>query len=177
MNDYHFLPKEKYVIDKTEFLVYKISDFKKMINEKIKEENEYQFSIDKQIIDAKQKPPFKMSEVQLGFFDGCIESSEKRIKNYKRLLTRCVIVTNIQDGQNLARAKEVSISNFVDLNNFDKACCPFHKEKTPSFTYYRKDNRWWCYGACGEGGDVIDLVMKLNNVSLPEAIKICLNTH
>ncbi len=50
------------------------------------------------------------------------------------------------------------------------ACCPFHKEKTPSFNVNEKKNLWYCFG-CGEGGSVIDFVMKLNNYSFIEAIK------
>ena len=37
--------------------------------------------------------------------------------------------------------------------------CPFHDEKKPSFFYYAKTNRFYCFGCGGKGGDVIDLHM------------------
>lgn len=49
-------------------------------------------------------------------------------------------------------------------------CCPFHNEKTPSFTIYPKNNSFYCFG-CGEGGDVIAFVRKLDNLTYPEAVQ------
>lgn len=51
--------------------------------------------------------------------------------------------------------------------------CPFHTEKTPSFTVYRKNNTFYCFG-CQKGGDVIRFVMEQQNVDFKEAIKILL---
>lgn len=48
-------------------------------------------------------------------------------------------------------------------------CCPFHSEKTPSLKPYQGGRKWKCFG-CGEGGSVIDFVMKLYEVGLNEAI-------
>ena len=48
------------------------------------------------------------------------------------------------------------------------ACCPFHSEKTPSFSV--KGNRFKCF-SCGEGGDVIDFASKYYNISLIEAAR------
>lgn len=50
------------------------------------------------------------------------------------------------------------------------ALCPFHIEKTPSYSIYDGGRRWYCHG-CHEGGDVIDLVRKLLGLSIPNAIK------
>lgn len=65
----------------------------------------------------------------------------------------------------------------VDLapngNEFE-ACCPFHQERSPSFTIFPgKDGAWrfHCFG-CGEQGDVIDFVQKIQGVGKAEAISI-----
>jgi hypothetical protein len=42
-----------------------------------------------------------------------------------------------------------------------KGPCPLHQERSPSFYVFRESQKWWCYGACGEGGDVIDLLDRL----------------
>lgn len=52
-------------------------------------------------------------------------------------------------------------------------CCPFHGEKTPSFTIYQKPDGWRyrCFG-CGAGGDNVDLVEELYSVETMEAVRI-----
>ena len=51
-----------------------------------------------------------------------------------------------------------------------KALCPFHQEKTPSFSIDPAKNLYHCFG-CGEGGDVIRLVEKLENLTFVETIE------
>lgn len=58
----------------------------------------------------------------------------------------------------------------VKLNCRDKGLCPFHDEKTPSFSVKKQDNTWKCFG-CGEGGDAIDFVAKLKGIESLEAVK------
>ncbi len=48
--------------------------------------------------------------------------------------------------------------------------CPFHEEAEGSFTVYADSQRWYCFG-CGKGGDVLDFVRRIENLSLPEAIR------
>ncbi len=48
--------------------------------------------------------------------------------------------------------------------------CPFHNEKTPSFTVYPESNSFYCFG-CGAGGDVITFVRRMENLDYTEAIK------
>jgi len=48
--------------------------------------------------------------------------------------------------------------------------CPFHGEKTPSFTVSADKNIWHCFG-CGEGGNAIGFLMKIENMSFVEAAK------
>lgn len=65
------------------------------------------------------------------------------------------------------------VSNYVELKpagaNY-KGLCPFHHEKTPSFTVNRQRNTFHCFG-CGEGGDAISFVMKMENLDYIGAIK------
>ncbi len=53
--------------------------------------------------------------------------------------------------------------NFVGL-------CPFHQEKSPSFTLNREKQIFYCFG-CGQGGNVITFLMKIAGKTFPEAIK------
>ncbi len=48
--------------------------------------------------------------------------------------------------------------------------CPFHTEKTPSFTIDEDKQLYHCFG-CGAGGDIFTLVMEKENVSFPEAFR------
>ncbi len=48
--------------------------------------------------------------------------------------------------------------------------CPFHNEKTPSFTVNEDKGFYHCFG-CGEHGSVFDFVMKVENLSFPEAVE------
>lgn len=54
-----------------------------------------------------------------------------------------------------------------------KACCPFHAEKTPSFHVDEARGRWHCFGGCGEGGTIIDFVMKIENCDFRAAVTTC----
>lgn len=51
------------------------------------------------------------------------------------------------------------------------ACCPFHKEKTPSFSVSPAKEIFYCFG-CHKGGSVFTFVMEIERVAFPDAIKI-----
>ena len=51
-----------------------------------------------------------------------------------------------------------------------KACCPFHNEKTPSFTVSRPKQFYHCFG-CGVSGTAITFLMEFEHLSFPEAVE------
>ncbi|MGO1834234.1 MAG: DNA primase, partial [Actinomycetaceae bacterium] len=52
-----------------------------------------------------------------------------------------------------------------------KGLCPFHDERTPSFHVRPQVGMWHCFG-CGEGGDVVSFVQRIENLSFAEAIEL-----
>lgn len=65
------------------------------------------------------------------------------------------------------------ISQYVDLKRmgkYYKGLCPFHSEKTPSFTVTPDKGLFHCFG-CGASGNLITFVMKYNNLSFIDALK------
>ena len=79
----------------------------------------------------------------------------------------------------------ISRANIVDIIgshlNLQKkgndywACCPFHNEKTASFSVSETKQFYYCFG-CGAKGNVIDFLMEFLNLSYPEAIRNLANT-
>ena len=53
-----------------------------------------------------------------------------------------------------------------------QARCPFHEERTPSFTVDPRRGTWRCWGACGEGGDVLRFLEKFDGVSFLDALRL-----
>jgi DNA primase len=61
----------------------------------------------------------------------------------------------------------------IDLRKSGKnhsACCPFHDEKTPSFTVSQDKQFFYCFG-CGAGGNAIGFIIDFDRVSFPEAVE------
>src|ERR1041385_4429562 len=70
------------------------------------------------------------------------------------------IVRVVSDDVKLRKA---GAQNFSGL-------CPFHNEKTPSFSVHATRQFFHCFG-CGVSGDVFGFVQKIENISFPEAIR------
>lgn len=73
----------------------------------------------------------------------------------------------------LSRSDIVSVvSKYVSLTRRGSGhlgLCPFHNEKTPSFSVSQDKQFFHCFG-CGAGGDVITFIMKIENLDFPDAV-------
>lgn len=68
---------------------------------------------------------------------------------------------------------EQVISSYVNIKRRGRnlvGLCPFHSEKTPSFTVYPDSQSFYCFG-CGAGGDVITFIKKIENLEYVEALR------
>ncbi len=76
----------------------------------------------------------------------------------------------------IQKAKSVPIHELYDFNvsretsKMIYAKCPFHNQKTGSFTIYKDSNSWFCY-SCNIGGDSISFLQKLKGISFVQAVK------
>ena len=93
-----------------------------------------------------------------------MEDMKEKYENFKE---------QVRDQADIVRV----VSQYVDLKKKGGrywGCCPFHGEKTPSFTVDESKGLFHCFG-CGAGGDVFTFVMKEENISFPEALKLLAN--
>ena len=65
------------------------------------------------------------------------------------------------------------VSGYVQLKRRGKnlvGLCPFHNEKTPSFTVYPENGSFYCFG-CGAGGEVVSFIRRAENLDFTEAVR------
>ena len=65
------------------------------------------------------------------------------------------------------------VSGYVQLKRRGKnlvGLCPFHNEKTPSFTLYPENGSFYCFG-CGAGGEVVSFIRRAENLDFTEAVR------
>ncbi len=68
---------------------------------------------------------------------------------------------------------ESVIGSYVQLRRRGRTLtglCPFHSEKTPSFTVYTDTQSYYCFG-CGAGGDVVNFIRRMENLEYVEAVR------
>ena len=69
---------------------------------------------------------------------------------------------------------ETVMAPYINLKRRGKnlvGLCPFHNEKTPSFTVYPENGSFYCFG-CGVGGDVFSFVRQIENLDYIDAVKL-----
>jgi DNA primase len=79
------------------------------------------------------------------------------------------IVENVRSRNDIVQV----LSEYIVMKKIGrsyKSLCPFHNEKTPSFIVSPEKQIYHCFG-CGEGGNVISFVMKMESLTFPEALK------
>jgi DNA primase len=91
-------------------------------------------------------------------------------------------MTSYINDETIEKVRESSdivniISEYVQLKKTGGnyvGLCPFHNEKTPSFSVSDTKQFFHCFG-CGEGGDALSFIMKVENLEFPEAVKFLAN--
>ena len=81
-----------------------------------------------------------------------------------------VDIAALKERHPLDEAVEAAGVRLRSRGRVRQGVCPFHEEAEGSFTVYADSQRWYCFG-CGEGGDVLDFVRRIEGLSLPEAIR------
>jgi DNA primase len=84
---------------------------------------------------------------------------------FKEFVNRVKLSASIEE---VVRTRVTSLKR---AGRLFQACCPFHEESTPSFKVDPDRGSWRCYGACGEGGDVIEFLQRSDNATFLEALK------
>lgn len=127
----------------------------------------------------------KLSETEndysLGYslLSSIINEHKKKIIRYAWLKKRITIYNKEKLNKNIDAnelIKNIDIVDFIGgytkLNNFGKefrGLCPFHNEKTPSFFVNKNKGVYHCFG-CGQGGNVITFVIKMEGMSFRDAL-------
>ncbi len=80
------------------------------------------------------------------------------------------VVEQIKDRLDIVEFIRQYVPNLKRAGKTYKACCPFHHEKTPSFTCSSEKGLFYCFG-CQAGGDIFAFLMKIENLSFNEALE------
>jgi DNA primase len=80
-------------------------------------------------------------------------------------------IDQIKEKLNIVDVVREYVSELKHTGRNYFACCPFHSEKTPSFSVNEDMQRFKCFG-CGESGDVINFIEKIEGIDFPRAIEL-----
>ena len=116
--------------------------------------------------------------------DDCLVPLWKRMKKIKMEIQMYELAPVLLDeglsSQDIEMAKQSDPGEYLEIireeNNRAWALCPFHKEKKPSFCWYKDTQSYYCYG-CNRGGDLINLVMDLYDMDFIKAVESILKKH
>lgn len=127
----------------------------------------------------------EIPRVKREFLEGCMEYAQrpdKRLgywqkiyleeleRKLKKLSMDEKVLVGKAEGvstEKIAKAREFPITEILKTRK-GMALCPFHNEKNPSMDV--RKNFYYCYG-CGETGDVIDLMMKMEHLTFHQAVE------
>lgn len=138
-------------------------------------EEEYENKILKAKLGEKKELQRKSDE----YYDELRSKYESKVKSAMFKLAHLEGKPETTDGVSevdIEGAKQVPITDFYTdkLHKSGKRAkgrCPFHNEKTASFTIYLDQNSFYCYG-CHAGGSVVDFVMRQQDLSFLQAVKL-----
>jgi DNA primase catalytic core len=109
------------------------------------------------------------------FFAGSLKTVEKRVhempyvpQDVKERIKREVSIQRLAEARGIKLVR--SGKELIGL-------CPFHDDRNPSLNIDPVKNVWHCKGACGEGGDVIEWVMRAEGVSFRHAVELLKREH
>lgn len=101
-----------------------------------------------------------------------VEKAKEKIEWYNKLLYIAKPTTNKSNWQeNIVKAKQVPIENFIEFRG-GKANCIFHHDENASMTLY-KNNTIYCFG-CNKKADVIDIARTLMKLDFKDTINYLL---
>jgi hypothetical protein len=156
----------------------------KVIKQKIVEVDEWRNGPAQNIIN---NLPFQDQTFYKKWFDEKHEEERSKLERRAKKLIFKLSLTEAKvekregkiNEQDIENAKQIQIldifpNQITRSSRVTAVKCPFHVDKTPSFTIYPRQNTFYCY-SCHVGGTVIDFVMNWKKIEFLEAVKFLLN--
>jgi hypothetical protein len=166
-----FMHQSKMILDKWSdggCKIWKFREFKKYCNDEI--EREYTYQKELRALKNRLIQDLRFNEATDGYMEASLIDSDLRIKDLEKKLARMKVTVGEGKSYDIAKIKQIPITNYIDFNKGGFAKCIFHSpDKTPSMKYYPKNNTVHCF-SCGKSGDVIDVFGQLNSCDFKTAI-------
>lgn len=156
-----------------------VKDVSIMLLDRCEELEKTKKQIEKDLMEVKNKDETTQA-IREVFIEITLAKKAVRLENeiswLKRYLANFVEERPEIGEEEIEQAKNIPLEDLVDNLKLSSGklitCCPFHNEKTPSFTVF-KNNSYYCFG-CGESGDSITYIMKTKKIGFIEAVKYLL---